>query len=86
MPTRGAARAIIGAGFSAALTLGVLGATASSTEEPLLVGACYCRSEDGLNCLGVLTKPECDKRCSEALCDDWFWLERRPCWNWGYGG
>jgi hypothetical protein len=20
------------------------------------------------------------------LCDDWFWLERRPCWNWGDGG
>jgi len=23
---------------------------------------------------------------AEELCDDWFWLERRPCWNWGYGG
>jgi hypothetical protein len=27
-----------------------------------------------------------NRRCAQELCDDWFWLERRSCWNWGYGG
>ena len=35
---------------------------------------------------GGLTERECRERCDEALCDDWFWKERLPCWNWGYGG
>lgn len=49
-------------------------------------GACYCRAMGELKCVGVVTKPACDKQCAEALCDDWFWMERLPCWNWGYGG
>ncbi len=39
-----------------------------------------------LKCVGVVTRAECDKQCAEALCDDWFWMERLTCWNWGYGG
>jgi len=27
-----------------------------------------------------------EARGDEALCDDWFWKDRLPCWNWGYGG
>jgi hypothetical protein len=51
-----------------------------------ILGACYCRAAGQLTCTADLSRPECDKRCAQALCDDWFWLERRPCWNWGYGG
>lgn len=49
-------------------------------------GACYCRAMGELKCVGVVTRPACDKQCAEALCDDWFWMERLTCWNWGYGG
>jgi hypothetical protein len=49
-------------------------------------GACYCRMADTLQCTADLTEPECRRRCDEALCDDWFWKDRLPCWNWGYGG
>ena len=49
-------------------------------------GACYCRAMGELKCVGVLTRTACDKQCAEALCDDWFWMERLTCWNWGYGG
>jgi hypothetical protein len=41
---------------------------------------------DMLRCTANLTEPECRHRCDEALCDEWFWKERLPCWNWGYGG
>jgi hypothetical protein len=51
-----------------------------------LRGACYCRMEATLQCTAQLTEAECRRRCDEALCDDWFWKERLPCWNWGYGG
>jgi hypothetical protein len=53
---------------------------------PVFVGACYCRAEGDLRCTGNLTEQECRRRCDEALCDEWFWKERLPCWNWGYGG
>ena len=53
--------------------------------EPLR-GACYCRAAGALECVANLTERECRTRCDEALCDDWFWRERLPCWNWGYGG
>ena len=53
--------------------------------DPLL-GACYCRTAGRLDCTGNLSERECRRRCDEALCDDWFWRERLPCWNWGYGG
>lgn len=49
-------------------------------------GACYCKTGADLQCTADLTDRECTKQCQESLCDDWFWLERRPCWNWGYGG
>jgi len=50
------------------------------------LGSCYCRSEDRLSCTADLTLGICRKRCDEQLCDEWFWKERLPCWNWGYGG
>src|SRR2546422_3030082 len=65
-------------------------AAASDTEPlegaraPELSGACYCRATAELRCVPDLTERDCARRCTEELCDDWFWLERRPCW--GYGG
>ena len=53
--------------------------------EPWL-GACYCRAAGTLQCTADLSERECRRRCDETLCDDWFWKERLPCWNWGYGG
>ena len=50
------------------------------------LGSCYCRSEGRLSCTADLTLGVCRQRCDEALCDEWFWKERLPCWNWGYGG
>jgi hypothetical protein len=67
-------------------------ATAAGSEsadgrgQAALKGACYCRAAGELACVGEVTESDCKRRCTEALCDDWFWLERRPCWNWGYGG
>ena len=49
-------------------------------------GACYCKTGTTLQCTGNLTERDCRRQCDEALCDDWFWKERLPCWNWGYGG
>jgi hypothetical protein len=54
-------------------------------SDPWL-GACYCRAAGTLECAADLSERECRRRCDEALCDDWFWKERLPCWNWGYGG
>lgn len=73
--------------------LALLGLGAVAASEPTdprarftLTGACYCRATGALRCLGELTERQCGTRCAEELCDDWYWLERRPCWNWGYGG
>jgi hypothetical protein len=52
----------------------------------VLRGACYCRAEGALQCTADLSEAECRRRCEESFCDDWFWKERLPCWNWGYGG
>jgi hypothetical protein len=49
-------------------------------------GSCYCRAAGELRCVSDQTEDQCERRCAEELCDDWFWLERRLCWNWGYGG
>ena len=49
-------------------------------------GACYCRMGEALRCTANLTERECHRQCDEAICDDWFWKDRLPCWNWGYGG
>ena len=75
--------------LAALLGLLAIAAPASSTQhvDPAgLRGACYCRVAGRLTCLGELTRVDCDRRCAEDFCDDWFWMERRPCWNWGYGG
>jgi len=62
------------------------GPTAEPDRAGALRGACYCRMAATLQCTANLTEAECRRRCDEALCDDWFWKERLPCWNWGYGG
>ena len=54
--------------------------------QRIFLGACYCRAGETLACTNDLSESECRRRCDEALCDDWFWKERLPCWNWGYGG
>jgi hypothetical protein len=78
---------LLGAGVLIALASFASGAgPRDQTGRPESRGACYCRVKDELLCTANLTARECDLRCSEALCDDWFWKERLPCWNWGYGG
>ena len=62
------------------------GPAAEADRAGRLRGACYCRMAAALQCSADLTEAECRRRCDEALCDDWFWKERLPCWNWGYGG
>ena len=76
--------AMAGALLVAMTVAGAQGSDAPSATA--LEGACYCRAEGRLTCLGVLPERDCARRCTEDFCDDWFWLERRPCWNWGYGG
>lgn len=76
---------------SAVVALVMLGAGPASESADTearwsLTGGCYCRTAGELRCLGQLTEQQCARSCVEELCDDWFWLERRPCWNWGYGG
>jgi hypothetical protein len=69
--------------------LGLLALAAVCAEglasEPFL-GACYCQAAGTLECTPNLSERECRRQCDEALCDDWYWKERLPCWNWGYGG
>ena len=60
-------------------------AAGGSASQPLR-GACYCRADAVLHCTANLSEQDCRRHCDEALCDDWFWKERLPCWNWGYGG
>ncbi len=75
-----------------ALGLGLLVGTAAdgpAAEPPRpdgLRGACYCRMAATLQCTAEMAEAACRRQCDEALCDDWFWKERLPCWNWGYGG
>jgi len=88
MRLRPTARALrrVGLGGLLPLMIVVVAATGEERSRFELRGACYCRAAGQLSCVGDVTERECDQRCAEALCDDWFWLERRPCWNWGYGG
>ena len=52
-----------------------------------LTGACYCRAGGEVRwCVVNITERACRERCASELCDDWFWIELRACWNWGYGG
>ena len=67
-------------GFGAELRAG------AADTRSVLHGACYCRAAGALHCTANLSERECRRQCDEALCDDWFWKERLPCWNWGYGG
>jgi hypothetical protein len=61
-----------------------LALTLASAE---LTGACYCRAGGVVRwCATEMTQRACSERCATELCDDWFWLELRACWNWGYGG
>ena len=76
------------AAFTALLALGPASPpdAADPSAPSAFRGACYCRAAGELRCVAELTERDCTRRCTEELCDDWFWLERRPCWNWGYGG
>jgi hypothetical protein len=70
-----------------ALTLVAAGAPPGPRAQPALTGACYCRAASEVRwCETGMTEGACRERCASELCDDWFWLEQRPCWNWGYGG
>lgn len=71
-----------------ALSVGVAadGPAAEPGRPGVSHGACYCRMAEALQCTANLTERDCRRRCDEALCDDWFWKDRLPCWNWGYGG
>jgi hypothetical protein len=62
------------------------GRAAEPARPAVSQGACYCRMAEALQCTANLTERDCRRRCDEALCDDWFWKDRLPCWNWGYGG
>ena len=88
MTGRPRARRITPPALAALLALGLIGA--SGTPAPRaraeFTGSCYCRAGGELHCVSDQTEDQCKHRCTEELCDDWFWLERRPCWNWGYGG
>ncbi len=76
------------------IALAVLAVAALAAPRPVadgtvpaeLRGACYCRAGGDLMCMANLTGRECALRSRQALCDEWFWKERLPCWNWGYGG
>ena len=86
---RGRSRMQKSAEMAGALLVVISLAGAQGSAAPgaaALEGACYCRTENRLECLGVLLERDCARRCREDFCDDWFWLERRACWNWGYGG
>jgi hypothetical protein len=82
---RVSARRLIAA---AVIACGLAATGAADAPRPRHVfrGACYCRAGADLHCSGNLTEAECRTRCNEELCDDWFWIERLACWNWGYGG
>jgi len=72
----------------------LLATTAEAVKDPVadtpaaavFRGACYCRVREALECTADLTERDCREQSTQTLCDDWFWLERRACWNWGYGG
>ena len=83
-PPRSCRCLVLGAVFSLVLMGG--GKSADERNGLELTGACYCRAGGELRCAADLTEGDCGRRCTEELCDDWFWLDRRPCWNWGYGG
>jgi hypothetical protein len=70
----------------AAFLVGVVTAPSRAADPVDWPGACYCRASGTLRCTAGLTLRVCQKQCDHELCDEWFWKERLPCWNWGYGG
>ena len=70
----------------AALLAGVFAAPSRAAAPVDWPGACYCRGGGTLRCTAGLTHDACRRQCDRELCDEWFWKERLPCWNWGYGG
>jgi hypothetical protein len=70
----------------AALLAGVFTAPSRAADPVDWAGACYCRGGGTLRCTAGLTHDACRRQCDRELCDEWFWKERLPCWNWGYGG
>ena len=88
MTRRGHARRLALTTLGALLALGLTGANGTSAQRarPEFTGSCYCKAAGELHCVANQTEDQCRRRCADELCDDWFWLERRPCWNWGYGG
>ena len=84
----GRARRIARLALGALLALGLTGPSGTLAQRARweLTGSCYCKAGGELSCVSDQTENQCKHRCTEELCDDWFWLERRPCWNWGYGG
>ena len=88
MTGRSWARRLAPFALGALLTLGLAGASASLAQQGrwTFTGSCYCKAAGELRCVADQTEDQCRRRCAQELCDDWFWLERRPCWNWGYGG
>ena len=83
---RAGARARRHAPIALMLALGLTGGSFAQQSRWELTGSCYCRTAGELHCVADQTEAQCQHRCVQELCDDWFWLERRPCWNWGYGG
>ena len=76
----------IALGALLALVLSSANSTVAQRTGSEFTGSCYCKASGELRCVQDQTEAQCRHRCAEELCDDWFWLERRPCWNWGYGG
>jgi len=70
----------------ATLLAGMFAATSRAADPVNWSGACYCRGGGTLRCTADLTHDACRRQCDHELCDEWFWKERLPCWNWGYGG
>ena len=66
------------------LALGLTSENGTSAQRTRweLTGSCYCRAAGELHCVSDQTEDQCRHRCAEELCDDWFWRERLPCWNW----
>jgi hypothetical protein len=85
MTCRGLARRIAPFALGVLLALGLTSANAQQSRWTF-TGSCYCKAAGELRCVADQTEDQCKHRCAQELCDDWFWLERRPCWNWGYGG
>src|SRR4029453_4247021 len=83
----------------AALLAGVFTVPSRAADPVDWAGACYCRGGGTLRCTAGLTHDACRRQgaphlpheawrgeCDRELCGEWFWKERLPCWNWGYGG